>query len=58
MLESHSCQVTGEFINNAKQFPVDRLCRSRKGWQDKQRVYNAREIDYLHTVLTEMSLMT
>jgi hypothetical protein len=47
-----SCQVTGEMLHNAKQFPFDRMCRSRKGWQGKERVYNARDVDYYEQILS------
>jgi len=50
-----SCEVTGEFIHNARQYPVDRLCRSRKGWHGDKRVYNAREIDYYSARITKLS---
>ena len=45
-----SCEVTGEFLENASQNAGNRLCRSRKGWQG---VYNAREIDHLRWQLEE-----
>ena len=45
-----SCDVAGEFLENASQNAGNRLCKSLKGWQG---VYNAPEIDNLRWQLEE-----
>ena len=51
-----SCQVTGEMVHNrdANQFRFDCMCRSRKGWQGRHRVYIALDVtvDYYEQILS------